>query len=308
VTPAGDPKPGATRAVVVAVLLLLTAAGLQAVRDGRRDPAEPPPSMLWVTSGPAMQRLSLGYAPLVADVYWMRAVVYYGGQRLSEAATRNFDLLFPMLDLVTTLDPRFRVAYRFGAIFLTEAYPNGPGRPDQAIALLERAIDRDGARWEYMHDIGFIHYWWYQDYPQAAQWFERASRQPGAAHWLAPLAATTLAVGGDRESSRLLWQQMRDTADSDWIRNSAERRLLQLEAMDLIDRLNAMSQQYAAREGRVPATWQALVRDGLRAIPLDPTGTPFILDPSTGRAGLSADSPLAPLPTEPPRPGAPKQP
>ena len=85
-----------------------------------------------------------------------------------------------MLDLVTTLDPRFTVAYRFGAIFLTEAYPSGPGRPDLAIALLERGIAQDGGRWEYMHDIGFIYYWWLKDYQEAAEWFDRAGKAPGA--------------------------------------------------------------------------------------------------------------------------------
>ena len=75
----------------------------------------------------------------------MRAVVYYGGQRLATSQAQNYDLLYPLLDLVTTLDPLFSVAYRFGAIFLTEAYPDGPGRPDQRVALLERGIEQDAA-------------------------------------------------------------------------------------------------------------------------------------------------------------------
>lgn len=295
-------KPGLVRPLVAVAVLLAVAVGIQVRRDRTVQAAELPPSMLWVTSGQAMKRLSLGYAPLVADVYWMRAVVYYGGQRLAPVETRNFDRLFPMLDLVTSLDPRFRVAYRFGAIFLTEAYPNGPGRPDQAIALLERAIERDGPRWEYMHDIGFVHYWWYQDYPKAAEWFQRASEQEGAAAWLAPMAATTLAAGGERSSSRLLWQQMLETADSDWIRNNAQHRLAQLDAMDAIDQLNTLVERYTAREGRPPRAWQDLVRDGLRGVPLDPTGEPYVIDPETGRVGLAPDSSLHPLPTEAVRP------
>ena len=100
---------------------------------------------------------------------------------------------------MTSLDPHFKVAYRFGAIFLAEPYPGGPGRPDHAIALLERGIERDDGRWEYMEDIGFVYYWWLTDFQQAAEWFKRAGEQPGAPTWLAPLAATTLAQGGNRE-------------------------------------------------------------------------------------------------------------
>jgi hypothetical protein len=212
-----------------------------------------------------------------------------------------------MLDLVTTLDPRFTVAYRFGAIFLTEAYPNGPGRPDQAIALLERGIARNGGRWEYMHDIGFIHYWWLQDYAQAAAWFARAGQAPGAPDWLAPMAATTLAVGGDRQSSRTLWRQLMESSDSDWIRGNAERRLAQLDAMDMIDQLNVIADRYAGREGRVAQSWQTLVpAERLRGVPLDPAGTPFVINPTTGRVGLAPDSPLWPLPAEPRAPAAPQ--
>ena len=212
-----------------------------------------------------------------------------------------------MLDLVTTLDPRFTVAYRFGAIFLTEAYPNGPGRPDQSIALLERGIEQDGGRWEYMHDIGFIYYWWLKDYAKAAEWFDRAGKAPGAPTWLAPMAATTLAVGGDRQSSRTLWRQLMESSDIDWIRSNAERRLLQLDAMDMIDQLNVIADRYEAREGHVAQSWQTLVAaERLRGVPLDPAGTPFVINPTTGRIGLAPDSPLAPLPEEP-RPPAPRR-
>lgn len=293
-------KPG-NRGLIVAVLLLFAASvGIQAARDRDRRSFEPPGGMLWIQSGSAMKRMALGYDALVADLYWIRAVVYYGGQRLRDESSRSYDLLYPMLDLVTTLDPRFKVAYRFGAIFLTEAYPNGPGQPHQAIALLENGIARDGGRWEYMHDIGFIYYWWLQDYAKAAEWFERGAKAPGGPEWLAPLAATTLAVGGDRQSSRTMWRQLRENADSDWIRSSAERRLLQLDAMDAIDELNAIAERYAAREGRVAQSWQALVQgERLRGIPLDPAGAPYAIDPVTGRIGLAPDSPLAPLPDEP---------
>ena len=47
-----------------------------------------------------------------------------------------------MLDLTTTLDPRFNIAYRFGAIFLAERYPAG-----DAIACA-RAVARLLARAE----------------------------------------------------------------------------------------------------------------------------------------------------------------
>jgi tetratricopeptide (TPR) repeat protein len=293
-------RPSNARLLAVVPLLFAAAIGLQVIRDRDRRPFEPQAGMLWFRSGEAVKRMALGYDTIVADVYWMRAVVYYGGERLSTTTPPNYDLLYSLLDLVTTLDPRFSIAYRFGAIFLAEAYPSGPGRPEQAIALLQRGIERTG-RWEYMHDTGFVYYWWLRDYKEAASWFERASQVPGAPAWLRPLAATTLAAGGDRQTSRRLWEEVLNATDAQWLRGNAEFRLKQLDAMDLLDQLNTRAEQYAARQGHVAQSWQALgPAIGLRSVPLDPTGMPLVVNPTTGRVSLAADSPLLPLPDEPP--------
>lgn len=308
---ADDRRPSNQWLYAAIALLLTVSVSVQAVRDRGWTPYEPSTPTLWLHSGPLARRLALGFRNLAADVYWMRAVVYYGGQRLISGRQHpgappgaNFELLYPLLDLVTTLDPHFKVAYRFGAIFLTEAYPSGPGRPDLAIALLERAIASDAARWEYMEDIGFVYYWWLQDYGNAAAWFKRASEQPGAPSWMAPLAATTLAEGGDRRSSRFLWTQIRDSTDIDWVRSTAIRRLQQLEAMDTIDELNRRIERFIARQHRAPRNWQEFAAaEGLGGFPVDPTDMPYRLDDTTGRFDVDRYSTLWPLPWEPGRIG-----
>lgn len=301
-----DPRPSNRLLYPAIALLLALSVSVQAVRDRGWSSYEPPNPTLWLNSGPLAGKLALGFRSLAADVYWMRAVVYYGGRRLRSAQQQsgeqraaNFDLLYPLLDLATALDPHFRVAYRFGAIFLTEAYPSGPGRPDLAIALLERAIANDTSRWEYMEDIGFVHYWWLRDFEKASQWFKRASEQPGAPSWMAPLAATTLAEGGDRDSSRFLWRQLLENSDVEWVRTNAVLRLQQLDAMDYVDELNRLVRIFIAREHHPPREWRDLVNEGVRSIPIDPTGKPYVLDPATGRVDLDRGSPLRPLPWEP---------
>ena len=283
---------------LVAVLLTLS-VGVQVVRDRGWQPYVPTTPILWLQSGNLLNRVSLGFHNLVADVYWIRAVVYYGGKRRSVEKERDFSLLEPLLTFVTELDPQFKVAYRFGAIFLTEAYPDGPGRPDRAIALLQRGLEASPTTWEYMHDIGFVHYWWLRDYRAAAQWFEKSGQLPGAPVWLTPLAATTLAQGGDRESSRMLWRQLRDTMDVEWFRRNAQLRLLQIDAMDVVDELNRASQRFATKHGHPPRTWRELVLgERLRGVPVDPTGVPYDLDAETGRADVARKSTLWPLPID----------
>ena len=296
--------------IVVAAALLAGAAQLQAAREALYPPRETDPQVLYVRSGTVMRRLAGAYAPLAADAYWIRAIQYYGGNKLrltpgtpggaaaAAAPKAAYELLYPLLDLTTSLDRRFNIAYRFGAIFLSEPYPAGAGRPDLAIALLEKGLRERPDKWQYMQDIGFVHYWYNHDYKAAAEAFRKAGEVPGAPWWLRSLAATTLAQGGDRRSSRLMWEAIRQSAELDWLRRDAERRLLQLRVLDDIDALQRLVDDVSRRAGR-PASWSALVRAGvLPGTPLDPNRTAYELT-ADGQVRLSPSSALRPLPIEP---------
>jgi hypothetical protein len=251
--------------------------------------------MLYVRSPQALKRIVLGFDALAADIYWIRAIQHYGGQRLETGGARRYELLYSLLDITTSLDPYFNIAYRFGGIFLSEKYPGGPGRPDQAVALLRKGIAAQPGKWQYYHDIGFIHYWSLGDSVAAADWFRRGAAQPDAPNWLMPVAAAMLTKGNDRASARFLWQQILQS-DQDWLRRTAERSLAQLDALDQIDELNRRIMAMGKPDGQ-PYSWEALVRAGrLSGIPLDRSGTPFEIDPVTGRARLSTASRLFPLP------------
>jgi hypothetical protein len=283
---------------LVAIALSLTIAiGLQVWRDRGWTPYEPATPVMWLRAGPAIRRASLGFETMLADIYWMRAVVYFGRQGLSKDRDKNYDLLYPMLDLVTTLDPRFVVAYRFGAIFLSETPPNGPGRPDLAIELLERGVERTPERWEYMHDIGFVYYWHNRDFAKGAEWLERASQAPGAPLWLKSTAANMHSERGNRASARQLWQQIRESSENGSMAQIAELRLAQFDAMDAIDALNEIITRFEAAHGRLPTGWPELVAAGLlRGVPLDPAGVPYDFDASTASARVAERSPLSPMP------------
>jgi hypothetical protein len=299
-----------TVGVVAAAGALFAGAGwLQHVREQSYPAATVSEESLYLTSGRTLRRVSVGYHALAADLYWIRTIQYYGSTKLAfnrgktpaADGKSDYPLLYPLLDLTTSADPRFNIAYRFGAVFLAEAPPAGPGRPDLAIALLEKGLGERPDKWEYMQDIGFVHYWWTHDFKAAAGWFNRAAQVPGAPWFLKSLAATTLAEGGDRRSSRLIWESIRETAEIEWLRNDAERRLAQLTALDQIDQLQAVLDAVARRDGTPAPDWGALIRAGvLRGIPLDPVGTPYEIDPP-GRVRLSRGSRLFPLPVEPQR-------
>lgn len=287
---------GLIRGAALAAAAFAAAIALQMARDTaypREQSAER--ALMYVQSPAALRRIVLSFDALAADVYWVRALQHYGGDRLSKTKQHKYELLYPLLDLTTSLDPYFTIAYRFGAIFLSEAFPGGPGRPDQAIALLRKGIAAQPSKWQYYHDIAFVHYWQLHDLEGAAKWFRLAASQPGAPNWLEPVAASMLIQGGDRASARFLLQQIL-RSEEPWLRRAAIRGLRQLEALDAIDRLRVAVQRYPPPAGE-RYSWQWLIRRGvMRDIPVDPAGVPFDLDPVTADITVSKSSELSPMP------------
>ena len=273
------------------------AVALHAGQDGSAVPAADRPGLLYLRSPAIAKRAVLRYGAIAADVYWIRALQHFGAERLSPPEhARTYALLHPLLDLTTTLDPYFSIAYRFGAIFLGEPYPGGPGRPDLAVGLLRKGLAAQPGKWHYLMDLGFVDYWHLRDYTAAAAAFQRASALPGAPSWLRPLAAVTLAEGGRRDASRALWQQLAQSEEP-WLRDSAALRLAQLDAMDAIESLRTPVAAFRERYPGQPVTWDRLVAARLiPGVPLDSSRTPFSLDPATGAVAVGRESKLFPLP------------
>jgi tetratricopeptide (TPR) repeat protein len=283
---------------VVAMLFMLATA-LQIGRDYAFATDQPSEQVLYVQSPATIKRFALSYDGLLADIYWIRAVQYFGGERRSTNANKDYTLLYPLLNMATSLDSRFSIAYRFGAIFLSEAKPRGPGRPDQAIALLEKGIAAMPGKWEYYQDLGYVHFWARHDYSAAAEWFRKAGEVPGAPWFLESLAAHTLAAGGDRRTARMLYSALAESRENEFMQKDAHRRLRQLDAMDATDALNAALAAYKTKGGQPPFTWQRLAAAHIvPGVPVDPDGFPYELGPDTGEVHLDPKSTLLPLPSE----------
>lgn len=295
--PSTSLRAGRAAAGAAAAACLAGAMAVHAAEARWPAPRVDRPALLYLRSPAAVKRVVVGYDAIIADLYWIRALQHFGEERISPPEhVRTYALLYPLLDLTTTLDPYFSIAYRFGAIFLGEAYPGGPGRPDLAIALLQKGVGAQPAKWQYMMDLGFVYYWHLHDYKSAAAAFQRGSEIPGAPSWLRPLAAVTLADGGHRDASRTIWQQLAQ-ANEPWLRDSAALRLAQLDAMDVIASLQARVRVFRDAHPGEPATWDRLVAARLLpGVPLDSSGTPFTLDPATRAITVARESKLFPLP------------
>ena len=69
-------------------------------------------------------------------------------------------------------------------------------RPDLAIALLEKGLRERPDKWEYMQDIGFVHYWYLHDYQRGRRLVRAGGRRAGRA------LVAALAGGDDAGAGR----------------------------------------------------------------------------------------------------------
>jgi hypothetical protein len=260
---------------------------------GRHRAAE---EILYLWSGDDVRKLFPGFELLMADVYWIRTVQYFGGQR-AFGKEKKFEVLEPLIDITVTLDPRFEIAYRYGATFLSEPWPVGAGRPEQGVKVLERGARANPRSWFIQQNLGFFTYYYLGDAQRAARSLLQAARLPGAPSWLETLAADVLGRSGDRATARTLWRRMYEQAEEGPLRQNALRHLEYLEAEERIEALLARVNAFQRKSGRNP---ESLAELGL-GVPSDPAGVPFAYDSQSGTVSLSPQSRLW-RPVDKPRP------
>ena len=275
-------------------LLLVLLAPLVPLSQARIEATLGTPSVqqqvLYLWSGGHVKRLFPGLESIAADLYWLRTVQYFGAERRF-ARVKRFDLLRPLIEVTTDLDPRLEVAYRYGATFLAERTPEGAGRPREAVLVLEKGVRNNPRSWRMRQDLGFFHYIFLNDPQRASEILLEAAEVPGAAFWLRTLAADILVKGGERSAARRMWQQMYDQAEEGIIRDNARARLLALDSADVADALTAAVGEFERRFGRRPARLEELAPAGLWKGPLtDASDAPFSYDVETGRVAISASS------------------
>jgi len=159
---------------------LLAVGSLTALEARARLAEAPPAPVAPILSPHALKALSGGFAPALADVYWIRAAATSSAS-LDDAGART---LFDLIDRVTVLDPRFEPAYHYGALLLSVA----AHRPDLSDRLLVRAQEQFPENWSFPFYLGFNAFYHRTDFPGAAEHMDRAAHLPGAPPYLAALA------------------------------------------------------------------------------------------------------------------------
>jgi tetratricopeptide (TPR) repeat protein len=272
------PRQKTTMVASVCLILSLAASAFVLHRTDQLRPQATLDEVLFLSSPKVIKRASLGYDGLVACIYWTRAVQYFGYRHHSFAA--SYDLLAPLLEITTHLDPHLLVAYEFGTSFLAPQPPHGAGQPERAIELMEYGIQNNPDNWRLYYDLGFVYYMELRDYKKAAETFERGSHVPNAHPFLKVMAAQMAQHSGEYETARMLWSATYQTAQDAQIKENAVEHLRALRVDEDVQHLQEAVTRFGERTGRLPASMAELVAaEGSARTPVDPDGHPYKLTP-----------------------------
>jgi tetratricopeptide (TPR) repeat protein len=196
--------------------------------DAQRRGSPAVEATLYISSGEAIKRASLGFDGLMADIYWIRTLLYFGEEfERHRGANQYFDvsrlkLLQPLLEITVELDPKLIAAYRFGAVFLPDI------DEDAAIRFVERGIRNNPGEWRLYQDLGFAQ-WRRNRFREAAEAYARGAGMPGAPAWMQPMPALMLAKGGELETARAMFLRLYEESDDPFIKKVCEEQLILLD-------------------------------------------------------------------------------
>jgi len=233
--------------------------------------------MMYLPSGKLIKPLAIGMDAALADILWARTVVYFGGHYVSD---KDYKWLYHNLDIITTLDPKFVLAYKFGGMMLSlEA-----DQVHRSIALLEKGIKNNPDSWQLYFVMGFNHFYFMDDAASAAKYFEKAAQLPGHPAYVPRLVARMHAKSGKLDVAMAFLEEIEKEYDDATIKSAIAGRYKEL----IIEKhkifLNGMVKKYEEKYGRKLLSIEQLLQAGLlKSLPKEPLGGQYIIDAETNK-------------------------
>jgi hypothetical protein len=187
--------------------------------------------------------MALGLDSVLADYYWIQAVLLAGGR---EDATRHSKQLGRLIDVVTTLDPWVGHPYRFAAIWLTDTQDD----VRHANHLLRRSFAYHPDEWRNRFYLGFNLFYYLDDNESAAEVLWDASQLSGSPLYLPRLVARLRSENGGLEAAAVFLQELVRNAPNGASRAEYQSALDEIEVEWRARTLDQARSAYQERWGR----------------------------------------------------------
>lgn len=172
-------------AMLAASILLIDKADSTKPRDWNDD------RLTYLPSGKMIKPMVLDLDEAVADLLWIRAMVYFSDAYLQG---KGFGWLGHMLDIITILNPHLYQAYEFGGVVLTKEKRQLP----KTLVLLERGIATYPKDWRLRLYASMAQLALDSNFTKAAEFLEPVTLDKDVPDHIRTLCATLLNKGGGR--------------------------------------------------------------------------------------------------------------
>ena len=177
--------------------------------------------------------LTFGYNEPMADIMWIRSIqdFDYCEQKIDKMNCRDNSWLYKIIDVVTDLSPKFRIAHSMGPVALSIIISDIPG----ASKIFDKATERFSKDWVILGRAAYHALYEEDDRSKAARLLKQAAEN-GGPYWYYSLAGRMFAEGGEMELGEALLKELKETD----------------QPQHLIDRLQLRLQDYKKNPKKSP--------------------------------------------------------
>lgn len=214
---------------------------------------------LFVPKAQVLEQVSFGFENLVTDLVWLHTVQYIGGN----ARSSDYPLLYAYLDNLTDLDPQFYLPYFVAQVLLPEIEQN-----EHAILISEKGIRALPENWKIPAYLGYIYYYYLEDFEKGAEFYQRASEIPGALPSAKRMAINLTSKANKHLLALEMWLELYAEEKNEEIKAMIAKKIVR--EQNFVE-LEKAVQKYFSLQNVLPENLEILVTFGLmQEIPLDP--------------------------------------
>ncbi len=260
---------------ILLILLFLCVIGAQVGYD-RAKPAVSLETQS-VLNPEMIRMVDLGFHAAFASAFWVSTM-----PEILDLFRGRTEYL-PDRAFVNAVDPKLTYPYAFSVLMLP-AVPNFPGRISDALAIGQEGIAKGDPDWRIPYYMAIDYYLELKDLKNATWYFNLAANTPGVPSYAARFALNFGINQKERDRVRNLWETVYQSSNDP---ETKARAAAYVERLNDFDYLEAAAAAYKKKFGSYPSSTDALVSKGIiTAVPEDPFGFTFKIDPVDGSAGI----------------------
>jgi len=234
----------------------------------------------FVPSPRVASTMAFGFHALLADYHWLQAVQIVGGDGAVDAAKAR--QIGQLIDVVTTLNPHVDHPYRFAAVWLNH---------DEELVrkgnqLLERATLNHPDDWRNYFYLGFNHFYYLSNYPEAARALEIAMNLPGSPTYLPRLVARLKSQHADIDVAEVFLRELLRTTEDEEVSARLQAALDEIEIEYKARHLDRARAAYLELAGSDIQVVTDLIRNPHRVLDRLPSAEPDQIPKSLSRGSV----------------------